>query len=107
MFVMGRLPLVVAGDRLGNSILAHNAPFIIQQFMTLALVGVFTCAALSVTLLPPLPPQMGKWRFVLVLLQWIFLPLTLIVFGSIPATDAQTRLMLGRYLGFHVTEKTR
>jgi len=42
-----------------------------------------------------------------VFLQWIFLPITLILFGALPALEAQIRLMFGSYMGFWVTEKVR
>jgi hypothetical protein len=41
------------------------------------------------------------------MLQWILLPLSTIILGAIPALDAQSRLMFGKYMGFWVTEKAR
>jgi hypothetical protein len=76
--------------------------------MTIALVGLFVSAGLNVLLLPPHPKKNKKISVIIpFLLQWVLLPFTLIFFGSIPALESQIRLMLGKYLGFWVTEKFR
>jgi ACR3 family arsenite efflux pump ArsB len=75
--------------------------------MTAAMVGLVLSAVLSTILLPPRPRSHKKWKFLIMVVQWIIFPVCMVVFGSIPATDAQTRLMLGKYLGFNVTEKIR
>jgi len=40
-------------------------------------------------------------------LQWILLPISLVVVSAVPAIDAQSHLMFGRYLGFNVSQKKR
>jgi hypothetical protein len=37
--------------------------------------------------------------------QWLALPFVGIFFSNLPALDAQTRLLTGRYLEYRVTEK--
>jgi hypothetical protein len=64
-------------------------------------------AILSTLLLPPVPKGISRLKKITVFVQWIFLPVTLIVFGAFPALDAQIRLLLGKYMGFWVTEKIR
>ena len=73
----------------------------------LALVGIFVSAGFSLLLLPPRPEHQPRYKTLVMLAQWILLPVTLIIWGAIPATVAQTRLMFGKYLGFWVTEKVR
>ena len=72
--------------------------------MTISMVGMVVSAVLSTMLLPPLPEGMSQLKKISVFLQWIFLPVTLIVFGAFPALNAQIDLMLGRYLGFWVMQ---
>jgi hypothetical protein len=58
-------------------------------------------------LLPPRPPQYGKFKWIWMVLQWVLFPVNFIIFGAIPALDAQTRLLFGKYMGFWVTPKKR
>jgi hypothetical protein len=39
--------------------------------------------------------------------QWIFAPIIATALSSFPAVDAQTRLMLGKYMHFFNTSKSR
>lgn len=110
IFILGWLPLAVArftAPDLHATVLAQNAPFLLELLMRVAMVGLLVIAIISTTLLPPRPPAKRRVLRLSMVLQWVLFPVTMIVFGSIPAIDAQTRLMLGRYLGFHVTEKAR
>ena len=88
-------------------ILAYNLPYVTRTIMTFAMVGLVTSAIVSLKLLPPRPPGYPRRRFVAMVLQWILVPFTIIIFGAIPALDAQTRLMLGKYMGFWITPKRR
>lgn len=109
IFILGWLPLALAARRGGEatSVLVQNAPFTLEWLMRLAMVGVLGSAIVSLTLLPHPPAQKKHWHWAGMLLQWILLPVTFIIFGAFPAIDAQTRLMLGKYLGFNVTAKRR
>ncbi|MEK7189411.1 MAG: glycosyltransferase family 2 protein [Patescibacteria group bacterium] len=104
IFILGRLPLYLAPDAVRSSAFYQNTPFTLEFLMNLAMAGILFSAIFNVLLLPK-PPQSKPWNYPIMILQWIFLPITLIIFGSIPAIDAQTRLMLGRYLGFYVSKK--
>ncbi len=107
IFLLGWLPFAAAGPELDTSALVQNGPGAIQNIMGLAMIGLFASAILSMVMLPPRPAHAPWYRWVMMIGQWVFLPVTMILFGAVPAIDAQTRMMLGRYMGFAVTEKTR
>ena len=105
MFILGWLPLWLAKGQ--TNAIVQAAPFTLEQLMQLAMIGVLISAVVALSLLPRRPEQVKKHTWIVMIFQWILLPVTFIVFGSFPAIDAQTRLMLGKYLGFNVTKKTR
>ncbi len=75
--------------------------------MTSAMVGMVLAAIISTIILPKKPSDFSAWRYLVMLLQWMFLPVSIIIFGSVPGLEAQTRLMFGKYMGFWVTPKAR
>ena len=107
LFILGWLPIFLGGNKFNFSVLSFNLPVLTSRVMTVSLLGMLVSAILSTMLLPPLPKGMSKFKKITIFFQWIFLPVTLIVFGAFPALDAQWRLMIGNYMGFWVTEKTR
>jgi hypothetical protein len=56
-------------------------------------------------IVPPRPAHWGPVARMFSYLQWVGLPLIGILFSNLPALDAQTRLLTGRYLEYRVTEK--
>jgi cellulose synthase/poly-beta-1,6-N-acetylglucosamine synthase-like glycosyltransferase len=107
IFLLGYLPLWLAAEPVRVNVFYQNTPHVLEALMRLAMIGVFVSAIIGLALLPP-PPHVRRRRDLLIMvLQWAMVPVTFVVFGSLPAVDAQTRLMLGKYLGFNVTEKKR
>jgi hypothetical protein len=107
LFILGRLPLYVAGPEVKATVIAQNAPYVLEYLMTIGMTGILVSAILSIMLLPRRPEYQPKYRWLIMFFQWVLLPINVILFGAIPAAEAQTRLMLGKYLGFFVTPKAR
>jgi len=105
IFILGWLPLWLTSTEANAFVQA--APFTLEWLMRLAMGGAFVSGTLSLTLLPPRPASVKKWTWLVMVAQWALLPFTFILFGAFPAIDAQTRLMVGKYLGFNVTAKKR
>lgn len=89
-----------------RSIVAHQLPNIASALQQFALVGLFILIFLTLRLLPPRPARYKRRRNILMLAQWVIMPITSAIYGTLAAFSAQTYLLLGKYLDkFDVTEK--
>lgn len=85
--------------------LANELPQVASNLQRVAMVGIFISLFLSMRWLPPKPARYRRHRTVWMIIQWVYLPVTSIIYSSFAAIYSQTRLMFGKYLGFVITEK--
>ncbi len=107
IFLLGWLPVILGGAEFNRTVLSFNLPYLTRMIMTLSMLGLISTAVLSIILLPPRPLKYGKFKYFWMVVQWILFPVTTICLGLFPGLEAQTRLMLGKYMGFWVTPKSR
>lgn len=89
-----------------HTMVAHNLPNIVSVVETFASVGLIVSVLVSFKLLPKRPAKYKKGKSILMILQWILMPVTSILYQSVAAFYAQTRLMFGKYMEkFDVTKK--
>lgn len=89
-----------------NDFAANQLPIIASRIQTIALLGIIVTIFLSLKLLPPKPARYKHRRTVLMVLQWVMLPVTTILFNALAALNSQTRLIFGWNLNkFDVTDK--
>ena len=89
-----------------RSLVAHQLPTIASGLQQFAMIGLFITVFLSFRMLPPRPERYKRRRNFLMLIQWVLMPITSIIYGSAAALYSQTRLLFGKYLDrFDVTDK--
>lgn len=85
---------------------ANQLPHIASTIQTVALAGIVVTLVLSMRMLPPKPARYKHHRTLFMMVQWVMLPVTTILYNSLSAVYSQTRLMFGKYIGaFDVTDK--
>lgn len=85
---------------------ANELPIVVSQIQRLALIGAVVSIYICFKTLPPKPARYKRHRSLFMLLQWVYMPVTSLVYSSLAAFYSQTRLVLGKYLDkFDVTAK--
>lgn len=90
-----------------QSVVAYNLPVVSSWILTLAFAGIFATIYVHEKTVPKRPSNWSFHKKLWSYIQWVLVPLVLVTISTVPAIDAQTSLMLGKYLEFRVTNKAR
>ena len=101
------LPLFLGGAFFSSMAIGYNLPKITGLLFNFTLATSLAWIILSRTTLPPRPKGVSRVKSVVMVIEWVIVPFIILILGSTPALDAQTRLMLGRYMEFNPTEKIK
>ncbi|MDR0957024.1 MAG: hypothetical protein LBM09_00385 [Candidatus Nomurabacteria bacterium] len=100
------LPIVLNKQAAHQSVLVNDLPLIVSQIQQVAVIGLFVSIFISLIMLPPRPKRYRKSKWFAMILQWLLMPVTSIVYSSLCAYSAQMRLATGHYLSkFDVSDK--
>jgi len=101
----GWIPLLI-NPNAPLDIMTHELPVLIGSIQQVAMVGIIVTIFVSFVMLPPRPARYKKSKNILLVLQWVLMPVTAIFYSSASAFYSQTRLLLGKYINvFEVTDK--
>jgi hypothetical protein len=98
------VPLII-NPAFAQTTLGQNLPLYASTMLSIGLVALGVLIWVEHRIVPPRPAEWGRFARFLSYIQWIGLPFVGVFFSNLPALDAQTRLLTGRYLEYRVTEK--
>ena len=101
----GWIPVLINSEAT-RSLSANQLPDIVGRIQQVATIGSIITVFMSFKLLPPRPSRYKRSRTLLMVLQWVLMPVTAIFYNSAAALYSQGRLLIGKYLDkFDVTDK--
>ena len=88
-----------------RTIIGKTLPQVSSGILTLSLVALLAIIFVDWQEKPKAPKEIKWWQKLFSPLEFVFLPVVGFFFTALPGLDAHTRLMLGRYMEYRVTEK--
>ncbi len=84
--------------------IGYNLPRITSAIFSISLISLIILLFLELRQRPR-HEGVSKWKVWLSPLEFVLMPVVGFFFGALPGLDAHTRLMLGKYLEYRITEK--
>ncbi len=107
LVLIGPLPIFLGGVLFRQMTISYNLPKITGLLLNFTLGTSLAWIILSRTILPPRPKGVSWMKNVVMVIEWVLVPFIILILGSTPALDAQTRMMLAKYMEFNPTEKVK
>lgn len=85
--------------------LGKTLPQVSSAILTVSLVSLVVIFIIDAKNRPPRPKHISVMRTILQPVEFLLLPVVGFFFSALPGIDAHTRLMVGRYIEYRVTEK--
>jgi len=100
-------PILFGGRIFTEMSIGYNLPKITGLLLNFTFGASLIWIILSRFTLPKRPADVKWIKNVVMVVEWAIVPFIILILGSTPALDAQTRLLLGKYMEFIPTEKSR
>jgi hypothetical protein len=107
ILIYGILPNIIGNANFRQSVLSYNLPRYSGIIINLSTLGLIVSAIFALILISHKIKNIKKTKYFFYFLEWFLMPINFIIFGSLPALEAQTRMMLGgkARLGYWRTPK--
>ncbi len=89
----------------GRTALGYTVPKLSSFILTIALGFLVVMIVIDNIQKPKRPKEFSLFRLILTPFEFILMPIAGFLFNALPGIDAHTRLMLGKYIEYKVTEK--
>jgi hypothetical protein len=89
----------------GRTVLGYTVPKLSSFLLTISLGFLVIMLIFDSFYKPKRPKTFPLWRAILLPLEFVLMPVAGFFFSALPGLDAHTRLMLGKYIEYRVTEK--
>lgn len=89
----------------GKTALGYNLPKISSAILTACLLFLIIVLIVDAKQRPARPKEVSRFKAILIPFEFVLMPVVGFIFTALPGLDAHTRLMLGKYMEYRVTEK--
>jgi len=102
---LGALLPPLINPNFSRTVLGKTLPQVSSMILTLSLISLVVILLIDARQRPPRSAEISLLRRLFQPFEFVLLPVVGFFFNALPGIDAHTRLMLGRYIEYRVTEK--